>query len=228
MNLPMKKCELRDYVSKQLSYIFPDNTKMVGNDIDVAFEEAILRLEFCFKNIAYPAYSDEKGNTFFSHLHMDQYAQFLYFFSNSLWKTSENKAICDKLLCLNRYLNGIFISYKGRMPDIFFLNHPVGSVVGNASYSDGLVISQNVTINTGKRDGEQWYPILGKGLTLSAGAIIIGNGIVGDRVSIGVGTVIYKTDIEDDTIVFNAEGKGNVIKMRTKECAAQKYFRIEL
>ena len=99
-------------------------------------------LENCFKYINIPAYSDNKGQTFFSYLHSDQYAHFLYYLSNSLWKISQNKPICDKLIYLNKALNGFFYSYKGSLPDIFFLGHPVGSVLGNANYSDFLVVFQ--------------------------------------------------------------------------------------
>ena len=52
---------------------------------------------------------------------------------------------------LIRYISGMFVSYKCNLPDIFIFYHAVGSVIGNAEYSDFLVIFQNVTINTGDR-----------------------------------------------------------------------------
>lgn len=94
-------------------------------------------------------YRAENGEACFSHLHSDQYSQFLYFLSNSLWNLSGNTILCSKIINLNKYLNGMFYSYKCRLPEIFLFAHPVGSIIGNASYSDGLVVFQNVTINTG-------------------------------------------------------------------------------
>lgn len=69
--------------------------------------------------------------------------------SNSLWNLSGNTILCSKIINLNKYLNGMFYSYKCKLPEIFLFAHPVGSIIGNASYSDGLVVFQNVTINTG-------------------------------------------------------------------------------
>lgn len=120
MQLSMDKDELKYYLKNQLSHFFPDEYRMEGKDIDTAFELGLYRLENCFKYLTFPAYCDESGQTYFSHLHGDQYAQFLYYFSNSLWGVSENKPICDKLMYLNRLLNNFFFSYKGKLPDIFF------------------------------------------------------------------------------------------------------------
>lgn len=229
MNLSMQSSELKIYVSDQLGHFFPDQYKMRGQDIDSAFALALDRLENCFKYISFPAYSNNKGETYFSHLHSDQYAQFLYFFSNSLWQLSENKPICDKLIFLNRVLNNMFISYKCGLPDIFFLGHPIGSIIGNAVYSDFLVVFQNVTINTSTNDLGEQAPILGKGLFLGAGAKIIGNKSVGDRVSIGVDAVVYNQKIDDDRVVTKNSNGIVEINLRNKpQCMAQNYFNVEI
>lgn len=229
MELIINKDELKRYTAKQLDFFFPDNYKLEGRDVDIAFELALERVENCFKYITFPAYSNDEGQTFFSHLHSDQYAQYLYFFANTLWKQSENKPLCDKLIFLNRVLNNFFVSYKGNLPDIFFLGHPIGSIIGNAKYSDFLVVFQNVTINTGQSENGDLAPVLGKGLFLGAGAKIIGNKRIGDRVSISVDTVIYNQEIPDDKVAIT-DNQGNVIlKERKKEkCMAQNYFRIKI
>ncbi len=228
MQLSLPKENLKNYISTQLSTFFPDKYKMRGDDVDRAFEFAIERLENCFKYIAVPAYCDGE-QTFFSHLHADQYAHFLYYFSNSLWELSENKPICDKLMYLNRVLNNFFFSYKGCLPDIFFLGHPVGTILGNAVYSDFLVVSQNVTINTSTDVNGNPAPILGKALYMAAGAKIIGNQTIGNRVSIGVDTVVYKQAIPDDKVVItNAEGNVIVKDRKKEKCAAQYYFRVPI
>ncbi|MBE5924472.1 MAG: hypothetical protein E7271_08400 [Lachnospiraceae bacterium] len=225
----MSKNELKEYMRRQLNNYFPDNYDMVGNDVDIAFDLGLERLENCFKYLTFPAYCDDLGQTYFSHLHGDQYAQFLYYFSNSLWKTSENKPICDKLMYLNRVLNNFFFSYKGKLPDIFFLGHPIGTILGNAVYSDFLVVFQNVTINTSADEQGNPAPVLGKGLFMGAGAKIIGNKPVGDRVSISVDTVVYDKAIPNDKVVLS-DSEGNiVIKDRKKNtCMAQNYFRVPI
>ena len=85
MELSLKKEDLKMYLDTQLKTFFPDNNNMKGKDIDIAFDMGLERLENCFKYITFSAYCTDDGQTHFSHLHADQYAQFLYFFSNSLW-----------------------------------------------------------------------------------------------------------------------------------------------
>lgn len=229
MQLSMQADDLKRYLENQLDIFFPDGYKMQGKDVDSAFSLGLERLENCFKYIAFPAYCDDGGQTYFSHLHADQYAQFLYFFSNSLWKISENKPICDKVMALNRALNNFFFSYKGQLPDIFFLGHPIGSILGNAVYSDYLVVFQNVTINTSADEDGNPSPILGKGLFLGAGAKIIGNKRIGDRVSISVDTVVYNQEIPDDKVVLkNNFGEIKVTDRKKKCCMAQNYFRVPI
>lgn len=120
MNLSLTRNELLKYISIQLDNYFPDGYKLEGKDVESALNLGLERLKYCFKYITFPAYCDQKGKTFFSHLHSDQYSQFLYYFSNSLWQISENKPLCDKLIFLNKVLNGMFFSYKGKLPDVFF------------------------------------------------------------------------------------------------------------
>lgn len=225
----MGREELYEYVINQMEYLFPDKYNMKGNDVISAFNQGLERLENCFKYISFPAYCDKSGQTHFSHLHADQYAQFLYFFSNSLWNISQNKIVCDKLLLLNRALHSIFISYKGVLPDIFFLGHPIGTILGNANYSNYLVVFQNVTVNTSTSDKGKAAPQLGEGLFLAAGAKIIGNKKVGNRVSVGVDAVVYDKEIPDDTVVIKNDDGSVLINRRKKDkCMAQNYFNIDI
>lgn len=229
MHISISREELKEYTAQQLSYFFPDRYRFQGGDVDIAFERALERTENCFSFISNPAYSDNHGKTFFSHLHSDQYAQFLYFLANSLWHLSENKPVCNKLIYLNKLLNGFVYSYKGELPDIFFLTHPAGSVIGNACYSDFLVISQNVTINTGEDKDGKTVPVLGKGLYLAAGAKIIGNETIGDRVSVGVDAVIYNQQVADDQVVERTPDGRILVRDRRKDfCKAQQYFNVKI
>jgi serine O-acetyltransferase len=168
------------------------------------------------------------GETQFSHLHSDQYSMFLYFLSNSLWDISQNKPLCDKLIVLNKSLNGMFYSYKGKLPDIFLFQHPVGSVIGNAKYSDYLVVFQNVTINTECDENGSPAPSLGRGVFLAVGAKVLGNKSVGDRSSISVNTVIYNRDVPADSIAFTRDDGSLAIVPRKKNCKAQDFFNVPI
>lgn len=141
-----------NYIKYQLEYFFPDKYEFKGNDIVSALNLALDRLEYCYKFIADPAYHKE-NQTFFSHLHGDQFSQFVYYLMNSLWKISENKPICDKLIQLNRMLSGMFVTYNAGLPDIFYWVHPVGTVLGNANYGNFFFCCQNCTVATQENRG---------------------------------------------------------------------------
>lgn len=232
MQMSLRIPELKEYLRKQLELFTPDGKTSHyynGKDIDLAISEAISRMEICFNEIKNPVYSDENGQTYFNHLHSDQYSQFLYWFMNSLWKISQNKIICDKTVILNKALNNLFITYKCELPPHFLFAHPTGSIIGNAGYADYLVVSQNVTINTGNdaipSERKSWStPILGKGLYLCAGAKIIGNKKIGNMVTVGVDAVIHNSEIKDNKIVYRNE-HGEMVVKNNKNFAQNNYWR---
>ena len=213
----IKKDKILIYTVKQLNTFFPDgNDVIIDEPLIGAFENALERLENCIKHITVRGYSivaeNGKRQPYFQHTNSDQYCQFLYFFSNSLWNLyPQKKAVCDKLILLNKVLHGCWFTYKVKLPDIFLLSHPVGSVIGHAIYSDYLVIHQNVTI--GEREIGA-YKRIGKYCLMATGSSIIGDGEIGDNVSIGVNVVIYKEDIESDSIVYvdKTTGQRNIVK----------------
>ncbi len=226
MEMSLKKSELKDFLRFQLEHFFPDKYSFVGNDIDSSFELALDRTENCFKYIKVRNYKSG-DNTTFSHLHGDQYAHFLYYFSNSLWKLSENKAICDKVAYLNRALHNFFFSYKGQLPDIFLFVHPIGTIIGNAHFENYLVICQNVTINTRAiRGGSE--PKIAEGVFLGTGSKILGNSCIGKRVSIGTDVIIYNEIIPDDSTVYLDENKKVIRPRKHDTCMAQEYFNVTL
>lgn len=228
MRTSLTKSELRYYISSQLEHFFPDKNKFEGDDVCAALDLALERTEFCFKHITLNGYTDQNGAVL-NHLHSDQYSQFLFFLSNSLWNISQNKPICDKLIFLNKVLNGMFYSYKCKLPNIFLFGHPVGTIIGNAVYSDFLVIFQNVTINTDSDEDGNPAPVLGKGLFLAVGAKIIGNKPIGNRVSLGVNALVHQRSVPDDYVVIHQSNGGMQYKMRKKDdCMAQQYFNVPI
>ena len=222
--------EIANYLTRQLDHFFPDENMrflMTSSDVEKAISLAYYRIDICFKALINPAFSNENGESIFSHIHSDQYTYFLYFFMNSLWENSQNRDICDRVMYLNRIMSGMFVSYKCKLPTIFFLGHPVGTVLGNAHYSDYLIVTQNCTVNTGNPGGEELRPKLGKGLYLAAGSKIIGDKCIGDYVTVGIDTVIHNRKINDRSIVYKDENGKLVIKdnssMRQKE-----FFRVDI
>ena len=220
MKISIGSQELLEYTKLQLEHFFPDGKLYFGKDVKTAFQLSLDRVEYCFKNISVPGYTDD-SEAYFYHLHSDQYSQFLWYFSNSLWKISADKCICDKLILLNKFLNGIWCTYKNELPDIFYFMHPVGSVLGNAKYSNFLVVSQNVTVNTSNKLK------MGKGLYLATGAKIVGDETIGDNVSIGIDACVYKFQVPSNSLVYR--DSYGAIKVISRDVAwAQKYFNVNI
>lgn len=226
MEMSLSQEELYFYLSRQLEFFFPDGYSPPKNILKKSIHEGLERCENCFRHIKVHGYNNNAG-VLFSHLHMDQYATFLYFTSNTLWKKYGEKQACDKIMNLQKVLNGLVLSYKCPMPDIFMLAHPVGSVIGNANYSDGLYISQNVTINTHVNENNKLDLYIGKGVMLCTGAKIIGNKPIGDRVSIGADVLVYNRQIENDKVVVNS-AEGILVRDRTsKMCKCSLVFDLD-
>lgn len=228
MRLSLDTKELLKYTSNQLDTFFPDGGSLVSDKRSLAsFSMALERVEECFRHITLRGYS-EGGEAEFSHLHSDQYSQYLYFVSNQFWHDGVDENICRKLLGLNRSLNGIFVSYKLDLPAHFLFGHPLGTILGNASYGDGLVVYQGVTINSGKDGTGDFIPKIGRGCFFAAGAKVIGVEPIGDRVSVGVNATVYKKAVPDDALVVNPEGVSEVRGRGNSPCFSQQFFDFEL
>lgn len=83
----LSKNDLMKYVGKQLANLFPDSREFMGDDVCLAMDMALERTEQCFSHIRLRGYH-EGNQVRFYHLHSDQYATFLWFLANSLWKIS--------------------------------------------------------------------------------------------------------------------------------------------
>lgn len=189
--------DLPNYLCKQLKIFFPDS--LVDEDlheIKIINDEALE----CLKPILLGV--KLFGNNFNKH-HSLQYATYLYILSNLLWKKKSASGLADKIFCLNKALNSIEINYAVRLPELFFLSHTVGTVLGQASYGNGLVIFQNVTVG---RVGDK-SPTIGKNVVLYPQVIVSGNTKIGDNCVISAGCHIHNLNIPDNTIVFNDNGE---------------------
>ncbi|AWV36115.1 hypothetical protein MHH60_20860 [Paenibacillus sp. FSL H7-0716] len=165
----------------------------------------------------------KNGTTFLNHLHSDQYAIFLWFLSNTVWKESGNTALANKIFYINKALHGFSCMYDTNLPNIFLLFHTVGTVLGKAEYSDFLVVGQGSTV--GAQNGI--YPKLGKGVSLLPYSSIVGNCIIGDRVSVGIGASVYEKNIESGMVVYR-EMDGSIRCKFKQRCWAQQHFLIDI
>lgn len=92
-----------------------------------------------------------------------------------------------------RNVYGIELPYSVALGRRVVVEHQGGIVVHGASViGDGCVIRQNVTLGLRREDEPDKAPVLGKGVSVGAGAVILGGVHVGDGANIGANAVVVK------------------------------------
>lgn len=140
---------------------------------------------------------------YFDHLNSLQHATLIYLLANEVFLTAGECELADRLFCVNRALHSIDLFYKVRMPEIFFLSHGLGAVLGNTTYGNHLVVFHNVTVG---RVGDA-RPTIGNRVILYAGATVTGSAIIGNNCVISAGCIVNNLTIPNNTIVRLEDGK---------------------
>ncbi len=106
-----------------------------------------------------------------------------------------------------RFLTGIEIHPGAVIGKGVFIDHGMGVVIGEtAVVGDYCLLYQGVTLGgTGKETGKR-HPTLGSNVTVGAGAKILGNINIGDRVRVGAITVVLK-DVPSNSTVVGIPGR---------------------
>ncbi|MCT7958218.1 hypothetical protein [Laspinema palackyanum] len=206
--------QLENYLLSSISNHIPDG--WTGYSLKQFLKDAMDRIDYCFSHIHRKYYRNE-GKVVFNHLNTDHMASLLYFLGNTVWQATGDEELPTRLFYLNKILHSLDLYFSVQMPKVFMLVHPVGTVIGQAEYSDYLVIYQNVTI--GSDDG--LYPKLGKEVIFYAKSSLVGNCHVGNNIVFGSNSFLINTDIPDDTIVVgrypNHRFKPNSVSVCSRE-----------
>jgi serine O-acetyltransferase len=187
---------LPGYVLKQLNAFFPYEDDGDAALIRHAVEKALPRVEHCFSHVNHAAFRQD-GFPALDIFHSDQYAMFLWFVSNEVFKEAGTHTLARRLFCLNKALHGLNCIYDVKLPPVFVFVHVVGSVIGKATYGNYFVAMQGCTV--GALSGE--YPVIGEGFIMSAGCSVIGRCQIGDGVMLGPSTTLLKTDAPSNTLI---------------------------
>ncbi|BAZ07867.1 serine O-acetyltransferase [Calothrix sp. NIES-3974] len=145
------------------------------------------------------------------------HALFLYRIAHYLYL--RNILVLPRLIShLARFLTGIEIHPGAKIGHGVFIDHGIGVVVGEtAIIGDYVLIYQGVTLGgTGKETGKR-HPTLGNNVVVGAGAKVLGNIHIGDRVRVGAGSVVLR-DVPDDCTVVGIPGRN--ICRNGNECLA--------
>lgn len=164
--------------------------------ISLCVPNVLRRIDKCF-NATQNKYYHKDDDVFFNPFHSGQYCIYLYYLSNEVWKYGDS-ILADKVYYLNKIMNGCDLFYEVELPEVFMLDHPVGSVMGRAIYGERFTFGQNCTVGNNKGI----YPKIGCNVKLSTHSSIIGNCHIGDNVTIGAYACVKDQDIPDNSIVF--------------------------
>jgi serine O-acetyltransferase len=207
------------YAAAQMNALFPDGRTVEADYLDRFMDRALDRIDFCFRHINHPAYFAD-GSSRFDLLHSDQYCTFIYYLSNTIHREAGDPIVARKLFCLNKALHAFNCVYDTELPDILYLVHCIGTVLGKAQYSNYMVFCHNTTV--GAIRGV--FPTFGERVLFSAGASAIGRCHIGSNTVIGPGCSVIKTDIPDNTLVSGV-APAYVMKQNSDRPAAA-YFRL--
>jgi serine O-acetyltransferase len=194
MRLSLPTADLAFYIRHLLLHNFPLPKPLPDIPIS-AHSHALDRLEFCFSHIRRKYYYDDLG-PIFDPLNGDHLCSYLWFLANTLGE-GDYDSLAVALSQLNKRLHGLDLFYSVRMPDIFLLVHPVGSVFGSAKYGNYFVGYQNCTVGA----DASAYPEFGTGVICYSGTSIIGACSVGSNVVFAANSFILNMDVAENSLV---------------------------
>lgn len=191
----LTEAQLAQLATRQLNQFFPDGQDIDVADLQRAVPRALLRLEHCFSHVANKYFFDG-SQAVFDHLHGDQYAMWLYFLANELYEMDGATPACKKLFLLNKALHGCDIFYEVKLPSVFLLVHPLGTVLGRGTYADFLLVYQRCGVGS----NHDIYPTLGEHVSLRPGSAVLGRSHVGNNSVIAAESLLLDRDLDGNSV----------------------------
>lgn len=205
----MTYLELQKHVQQQIcNYLCTEID--VSKYISLAVERTYICLSHSMNKYAVSKkMEDEIPFSVFNTVH---YCIFLYQISRVAFEIDGNGQNAEKFYYLNKIMHTIDIFYEVELPKIWNAEHPIGSVMGRAKYSDYFFFYQGCTVGGNK--GE--YPTIGEKVIMCSDSKILGKAEIGDNVVISANTYIKDEVIPTNCMVFG-QSPNLVIKMKAKE-----------
>lgn len=198
MRTTLSEEEMSRYVAEQLNRFFPDADCFKGADLAPHTRTALMRAEHCFSHIN-QSYFWDQGELVFTHYNTIQYCMYLYMLANTVHHEGGERVISEKLFALNKLLHGLDLFFEIELPRIFLLQHPMGTVLGRATYNDYFCIYQGCSVGS-NLDGV--FPKFGEGTVLLGGSRVNGDCTLGNNCWIAPGAVVLDTDVPSDSVTF--------------------------
>lgn len=188
--------ELKSYIDRVLELNFPCHPNLTPIPIE-AFDISLERLKVCFGAINRKYYIQD-GISWFDHLHADHMCVFLWILSNTCWRLFSLETVSICLSHLNKRWHGIDMFYSLELPDIFYVVHPIGTVLGHAKYANYFVCYQGCTVGSDVSSG---YPSFEGPAVLYSNSSVLGKCKIGQDVVLASNAHLLNTDVPSNTIV---------------------------
>lgn len=212
---------LRDLTIDKLSSLY--KSILPGNYVEIIYkctEEVRKPLVYCLQ---YTTHNRQFTDAvILNALHTGHYCIFLYFLSRSLRQNSFID-LADVIFSLNKMMHSIDIYHQVILPKVFHLEHPLGSVIGKASFGNFLYIGQGCTVGRNMNPNSSHYPSFGDCILLTSYVTIVGKTQIGSNVIFSSGSFVKDETIPDNCLVFG-KSPNLTIKSLTK-CKSTAYFR---
>lgn len=115
-----------------------------------------------------------------------------------------------------RFFTGIEIHPGAKIGRGFFIDHGMGTVIGETTeIGKNCTLFNNVTLGgTGKHEGKR-HPTIGDNVLIGTGAILLGPIKVGNNVKIGADTFIINKNVPDNCTIVGTPGR--IVKLNGKK-----------
>jgi len=136
-------------------------------------------------------------------------------FEENEYETSEGLAV------INKRINGIDVNPSCNIGATYGFGHCMNIVIGGiGNCGDMNFYSHSITIGR----YEEKRPILGNKIVIMPGAVIAGNSVIGDNVTISSGTVIINLTIPSGVLVYRCKEDGVIKYKSAKKDYWESYF----
>ena len=212
MQQTLSLSQLARYTASQINTFFPDGNVVAPECLEDVLPNVLSRLERCLCGIRNPYFSRD-GKAFFNHLHSDQYSMYLYLLGNEAFcdTSTRHSDLAVKSYLLNKAMHCLDVYYEVKLPEVFWLAHAVGAVLGRATYGNGLVVMQGCTV--GNKGGQ--YPVLGDRIVLCAKSTVLG-GVLGSDVCVGSESLVIGETIPDSSTVVGLSPKLRILHKKSE------------
>ena len=118
------------------------------------------------------------------------HAVWLHRVAHALW--NRGFALTARLVAhFSRFLTGVEIHPAVTVGDRFFVDHGMGTVIGETSeIGDDVEMFHGVTLGGKSSKREKRHPTLEDGVTVGASATLVGDVTVGENATVGAGAVV--------------------------------------